>query len=436
MRHFRPVIACIAAAMAAGLFAAEPPAPHKAGPLETSCGTCHAELDGKQLEPVTLAAEDVHFGKGLSCHDCHGGNPAAGADGDPDAAHDPAHGFKGRPSRLEIPRFCARCHSDATFMKRFDPQARVDQLSEYVTSRHGQLNASGDTRAAVCVDCHGSHGMRDVSSPVAPVHPLRLAETCARCHDDASLMASYRLPANQHAQYRGSVHARALYENGDLSAPTCNDCHGSHGAMPPGVRTVDFVCGTCHTREASLFREVEVRRKIDLSACIQCVVCHQNHDIQPPTLDMGGVGPRSTCTGCHVAGDPGFEAAAEMASARGQLAARRQEADTVLRRAERAGVEVSEDRFALQKAADSEVELRVLVHSFDLDRFRTVAAEGMAAAEAGLAAGDRAFGELDYRRTGLALSLIVIAAVIVGLALTIRRIEGQSGNTGAADPPA
>jgi hypothetical protein len=433
MIRLLPATACLALLAAWSVRAAEPPAPHKIGPLDTSCAVCHGELDGAQREPVTLAAEDVHFARGLSCHDCHGGNPAAGADGDPDAAHDRAHGFTGRPQRLEIPRFCARCHSDAGFMKRFDPQARVDQLSEYVTSRHGQVIASGDARAAVCVDCHGSHGMREVSSPSSPVHPLRLADTCARCHDDTSLMAAFRLPATQHMQYRGSVHAKALYDKGDLSAPTCNDCHGSHGAMPPGVRAVDFVCGTCHTREATLFREIEARRRIDLAACIQCVVCHQNHDIQPPTLEMGGVGPESTCIGCHVAGQPAWEAAAEMASLRERLSARRHQADELLRRAERAGVEVSEDRFALQKAADSEVELRVLVHTFDLARFSTVAAEGLGAAEAGVAAGDRAFRELDYRRAGLALSLFVIVAVIIGLVLTIRRLERPSGG---ADPQA
>ena len=59
---------------------------------------------------------------------------------------------------------------------------------------------------------------------------------------------------DQLARWQQSVHARALVERGDLSAPTCNDCHGNHGAMPPGVESVTFVCGQCHGREASLFR--------------------------------------------------------------------------------------------------------------------------------------------------------------------------------------
>src|SRR6266540_7241295 len=32
---------------------------------------------------------------------------------------------------------CGRCHSDAQFMKRYNPALRVDQVAEYATSVHG-----------------------------------------------------------------------------------------------------------------------------------------------------------------------------------------------------------------------------------------------------------------------------------------------------------
>ena len=38
---------------------------------------------------------------------------------------------------------CARCHSDLNYMRRFNPQMRVDQFSEYQTSVHGMRNARG-----------------------------------------------------------------------------------------------------------------------------------------------------------------------------------------------------------------------------------------------------------------------------------------------------
>ncbi len=406
---------------AAHALSAEPAAAPRA-PLatETSCYRCHSELDDAMAKRIL---EDVHVKQGLSCHSCHGGNPAAGGDGDPEAAHDPKKGWTGRPDRLRIPDLCGSCHADAAFMKTFNPKTRVDQLAEYRTSTHGRLNAEGDSKTAVCTDCHGVHGILRVADPRSTVHPAAVADTCARCHEDGALMGQYDRKTDQRAQYRTSVHAHALYEKGDTSAPTCNDCHGSHGAAPPGVGNVSNVCGSCHTREASLFREVEAARGLNLEPCIQCVMCHSNHAVLPPTQEMIGVGEHSTCTGCHAEGDPGFKAAARMGDDLARLRSGLDQAHDILDQAERAGMEVGPDRFALQKGKDNLVEARVLVHGFDLERFVKVSTEGIAAAEEGVAAGRRAFAEIRYRRNGLALSLVIIGAVIAALILTIRRIE-------------
>jgi len=394
-------------------------------PMETACFKCHSEMDGEIAEPARRAREDIHFLRGLSCHDCHGGNPVA-PEGDMDAAHDVKKGW-GKPDRTKVPQFCARCHSDAAFMKKFNPRARVDQYSEYRTSVHGQKNEKGDTGVAVCVDCHDVHGIRAVGDTRSPVYPTNVAETCAKCHADAAKMQPYGIPTHQYEGYKKSVHRRAVYEMGDISAPTCNDCHGSHGAVPPGVENVASVCGSCHSREATLFRETEAKTKMDLSACIRCVVCHDNHAVLPPSDAMLGVGKESTCTSCHSEGEPGYVAAAKMAESVGRLQKRIDEAKGLLDTAERKGMEVSEDRFALQKAQDNLVESRVLApHSFDLERFMTAANAGIAVADAAVEAGRRAFAELRFRRLGLSLSLLVIVAVIIGLSLKVREMERRS----------
>jgi hypothetical protein len=239
-------------------------------------------------------------------------------------------------------------------------------------------------------------------------------------------MKQYGLAANQVEDYKASVHAKALHDRGDTTAPTCNDCHGSHGAVPPGIGSIANICGSCHGREATLFRETEAKKDLNLEACIQCMVCHDNHKVLPPTDAMLGVGPESTCTSCHAEGDKEYDAAAQMGEAVVKLDHRLSEARELLERAERAGVEVSPDLFALQTAQDKLVESRVLAHSFDLDRFMTVANEGLAAADAGIAAGGRAFTELQYRRIGLAASLVVIGALIVGLVFKVRQLERTS----------
>ncbi len=402
---------------------ARTPAHPAAAKQESSCILCHKQLDGPALEP-TKHLDDVHMQRGLSCHDCHGGDPTKGGDEDPSAAHDERKGWREKPTRLQVPVFCARCHSNAAYMKAFNPQIRVDQLSEYRTSVHGQRNAKGDDRTAVCIDCHGVHGIRAIKDPRSTVHPTKVADTCARCHNDAQLMARYGLNTGQATAYKTSVHAEAIYDKGDLSAPTCNDCHGSHGAAPPGVTSVAQVCGSCHSREGSLYRETEGKKPgLNLTPAIQCITCHDNHGIHRPSDDMLGVGPRSVCTGCHTPDVPQFKSAENMGKAIGELSARLAGANDLLDRAERAGVEISADRFALLAAQNHLVEARVLVHAFDEERFMAAVHEGMGSAETAVSAGDRAFAELRQRRMGLAVSLVVIASVIAGLVLKLKEIE-------------
>ena len=253
-RFFLGLVLCASALVAA-----------RAAP--TSCLQCHGNLEriqNKAWVQMTLDfTNDVHFAAGLSCQDCHGGNPDPKLGQDPLSAMDKAYQpnpYRGKPARTDIPEFCGRCHSDADYMKRFKPEERVDQLKEYWTSRHGELLRTGDTNVATCVDCHGTHAIRSPSDPQSRVYPTAVAETCSSCHSDPKRMAGYKtktgrpLPVDQYSKWRRSVHARAMFEKDDLSAPTCNDCHGNHGAVPPQVASISFVCGNCHGREASLFR--------------------------------------------------------------------------------------------------------------------------------------------------------------------------------------
>ena len=120
-------------------------------------------------------------------------------------------------------------------MRQFNPSLRTDQLGQYHTSVHGKRLAAGDTKVAVCTDCHSVHDLRAPSDPRSTVNPVNVANTCARCHSDAGYMKGYSIPTDQFAKYSTSVHHEALAVRGDLSAPTCTTCHGNHGAAPPGV---------------------------------------------------------------------------------------------------------------------------------------------------------------------------------------------------------
>src|SRR4029453_6617084 len=147
---------------------------------KSSCIECHQRLEDPKLSaPAKQFDNDIHHARGLSCNDCHGGDPNADTK---EAAKDPRKGYLGRPRTVDIPAYCGKCHSDANLMKRFNPSLRVDQEREYYTSVHGARLKTGDQRVATCISCHSVHGIRAVSDPLSTVYPLNVADTCARCH--------------------------------------------------------------------------------------------------------------------------------------------------------------------------------------------------------------------------------------------------------------
>ena len=217
---------------------------------KNSCLDCHSVLPDVLGVSQDRFSQDIHSQKGLSCVSCHGGDPTSD---DPEKAMSLKAGWKGKIDRQHIPQLCASCHSDPAYMRRFNPSLRTDQLSQYKTSVHGIRLAAGDTKVAVCTDCHSVHDLRAPNDPRSTVNPVNVANTCARCHADAAHMSGYKIPTNQFAEYTKIVHHDALAIRGDLSAPTCTSCHGNHGATPPGVASVANVCSTCHMFQAQLF---------------------------------------------------------------------------------------------------------------------------------------------------------------------------------------
>ena len=387
-----------------------------------SCMTCHSAMEEGTKGPSTLIKNDVHIAHGLSCADCHGGDRSSD---DPGVAMSKAKGFKGKPARTAIPKFCASCHANPDIMRKFAPSERVDQYELYQTSVHGKRLAAGDTNVATCIDCHSVHDIRSVKDSLSPVYPLHVAETCARCHSDKQKMAPYKIPTDQFAEYRTSVHWEALAKRGDLSAPTCASCHGNHGAKPPDVESVAAVCGTCHVLFAQLY-DKSVHQPVFSGAGGGggCMVCHSNHAIHQPSTAML-VGPNAVCSGCHEAGSAPAQTAAQMAAWIDGLDRALKQSETVLARAEESGMEVSEAQVRLIDGRENLVKSRLALHAIDPGEMRKPIDAGMAIAKETLASGQAALREKDYRRWGLAVSVLLIGIAILAIRFLIRRIEAR-----------
>ena len=387
---------------------------------KNSCIECHVKLEGELGDPARSIKNDIHLSRGLSCNDCHGGDPTVD---DKVAAKDLTKGYLGRPRTMDIPAFCGKCHNDASFMKKFNPALRVDQEKEYATSVHGQLLKTGNTKVATCISCHGVHGIRAVSDALSSVYPSNVAETCSQCHSDSARMAEFKIPTNQYEKYKSSVHANVLYEKQDLSAPTCNDCHGNHGAAPPGIASVANVCGQCHARQAELFRASVHKTAFDNSGLGECITCHSNHDIRSPTDELIGTGENAVCVSCHKPGEKGFVAAGELRGMIDGLLARIDQSHQILDRAERAGMEVSRPKFELREAIDGVTHARVLIHTSSTAEVDKVVAPSVAIAAKTYQAGLDALAELNVRRWGLVVSLFFILFLAVLVYLKLRQME-------------
>lgn len=409
---------------------------------ENSCIQCHATLtepDQKRfLVTAKDLANDIHWQQGLRCQDCHGGDPTVFEI----KAHQAKDDFKTVKSPADIPQFCGDCHANIEYMRRYRPSPRTDQLAEYRTSGHGQKLKTGDVKVATCVSCHdkphgtvldaSKHGIRPVAEPQSPVYRTRVATTCATCHSDQKLMAgrTYHgkpLPCDEYAKWRGSVHGKAMLDRGDLSAPTCNNCHGNHGAVPPQVDSVANACGVCHGKIAKLFTDTRMKHKFEAVGLPGCATCHSNHGITQPSDDMLGMQGTAVCATCHEKGKfgatiAGAQAARTLRSDLDQLKEGITSAKETLDQAEQLGMEISEPRFQLRKASDSLTNARSLIHTFQVKPVEAALADGGKVVLDVQEKADRALQEHTSRRIWLAAFLVPILLVIGVLLLFIRTL--------------
>jgi predicted CXXCH cytochrome family protein len=463
------------------------------------CVTCHTDVVGDKES--ALFKHDIHFKKGLSCADCHGGNSKSD---DMDVAMSVKNGFRGVPKGdsislacarchanpekmksfgsalptnqwellqssvhgklsingkehiaqcttchnahgivsiknpespvypLNILKTCSKCHSNPTFMRTYNPSLPVDQAEKYRTSVHGMLNAKGDPKPAVCSSCHGSHNIRSPKDIKSSVYAVNLPGTCSTCHSNAEYMKEYKIPTDQYAKYAISVHGVALLQKHDVGAPSCNSCHGNHGATPPGVESVSKVCGTCHALNADLFSSSPHKKAFDDRKLPECETCHSNHDIVSPTDAFIGVTPQAVCSRCHQENQnpKGFVVAKTMRQLADSLDHSAHVADSLVNEAEQRGMEVTDAKFRLRDARQAHLQMRTMVHSFNEAKFREVIDKGMAATSLAQGEAGGAIHEFYFRRFGLGISTLIITILSLTLFAYIRRIEKKQKEQG------
>ena len=380
-----------------------------------NCVVCHL-AEGSELEAMAHSWEiSVHSDGGATCVNCHGGDPNAE---DMEAAKAPETGYVGMPERAEIPDLCGSCHADVNLMRQYD--LPTDQLAKYRESFHGQQLTGGDTKVAICTDCHNGHEVLPSNDPQSSTYILNVPYLCADCHADEDYMADYLIPTNQFALYETSVHGVALLEHQDTRAPNCATCHGTHGAAPPGFAEVANVCGSCHdatqnyyTQSAHFSTDPETPR---------CVTCHGRYDVQPiaeDTLFVDAENPRS-CVTCHDTDSEIGGMVAEMYQSIVDADEAMIAAEHAMEEAAALGMIVNEEEVLLTEAFTKLTTARAAQHTADLDVVKLETDAAIELSETARQLAEEAISENESRRQAMVI-VIAIIAVTIGSLLLIRR---------------
>lgn len=379
-----------------------------------SCLDCHAALGGRSEDAVTGWQASIHAERDVICADCHGGDPNAE---DADAAMSEEAGFIGKPDRADIPNLCGSCHANVELMRQYD--LPTDQLAKYQESFHGQQLAEGDTKVATCFDCHDGHATLETNDPRASVYRLNVPQLCATCHADTAYMADYDLPTNQYDLYQDSVHGIALLERQDTRAPNCADCHGTHGATPPGFEEVSNVCGSCHSATQDYYLE-SAHNNSEAAEAPRCVTCHGRYDVQAPSEAMfQGSDPRE-CGSCHEADSAEGQQVDQLYQTLTDAADSIDEAESAVEEAARLGMLVAEEESLITQARTKLITARAAQHSVNVE---TVQAETEAAVQlADQARKDAASAIAENRSRRLAMIIaLVVNALVIGSLVWVRR---------------
>ena len=192
---------------------------------------------------------------------------------------------------------CDVCHAKPGF-KKVLKSGRTQPL--FVD--HDQIEASVH-KGKVCIDCHVD--VTEIPHTVPPEHV-----NCAQCHYKGNTVGAPQ--SDIYAAYRESVHGVAVAD-GDPKAPSCQDCHGSHGIRGHGDASAQMAranipstCGGCHLDiyaeyRASIHGTDAEHGNIDVPVCTDC---HSEHGIRShsdPASPTYVANVSETCSKCHSA---------------------------------------------------------------------------------------------------------------------------------------
>ena len=205
---------------------------------------------------------DVNVHTKVKCYDCH-------------TKHDvkPAKEF----AKDQV-KSCLNCH-------------KSKNVQHFTGSVHEKNNVG-------CEGCHGSgHNVKNIKKQ-------EVSAICGKCH------------GGHQKDFNNSIHMATL-RKGNMNAPTCTDCHGSHKIIKGKISVESQACLDCHLDEkkfpgdekgsasfvahykTSIHASIESKGLLEAAGCVDC---HGNHVIDSkdnPKASTNRARLIETCGKCH-----------------------------------------------------------------------------------------------------------------------------------------
>ncbi len=280
---------------------------HERTPEKPSCAKCHE--DQQKVYEQGFHAKAVKNGDKFAarCTDCHGG------------AHSilPASDPKSLVNHANIPQTCGTCHGQKFVMEASGHTAQT--FFSYQESVHGKAVAgNGESKAAVCTDCHGTHDIRGAGDNKSPIFKFNVPQTCAKCH------------GSQAQEFMTSIHGQGV-SRGNWLSPVCTDCHGIHSikshidptSSVAAQQLARTTCARCHegvrlsqefgisgrraTTYLSSYHGLAAQAGSNVVA--NCASCHGVHNILASSDARSTIAPANlakTCGRCHPGASENF----------------------------------------------------------------------------------------------------------------------------------
>ncbi len=254
--------------------------------ITKTCMQCHAQIENVHKKVIRGEHWEKKPHEIPICVDCH-------------QPHEVRRVFYERsfPDTL-----CMSCHSDRNLSIMRDGK----EVSLFVDSDSVAKSIHGKQS---CIKCHSN-----VSNSKEPVCRNIGKVDCSMCHTE------------EVDQYIKSEHNR-LRTEGNMNAPYCTDCHGSHKmkaksnlGSPTFPRNIPGLCGKCHSKGKPADAEYHGKQheivknytmsihgkgllQSGLMVTATCVDCHTAHRELPSDNPKSTVNKNNiaeTCSNCHL----------------------------------------------------------------------------------------------------------------------------------------